>query len=102
MKKWSRRGIAPVKIDAFCSHKMIKAYGVAHFWKTLRKVVQEKLKNNSTSKKKATILNNLPISSTNEASENIQQTEQRNSDRVRIKKNQHFSNKKLVVKKHED
>ena len=52
MKKWSRRGIAPVKIDAFCSHKMIKAYGVAHVWKTLRKVVQEKVKNNSTSKRK--------------------------------------------------
>ena len=52
--------------------------------------------------KKATILNNLPISSTNEASENIQPTEQRNSDRVRIKPPQHFSNKKFVVKKHED
>jgi hypothetical protein len=52
--------------------------------------------------KEATILNNLPNSSTNEASEIIQPTEQRNSDRVHIKKNQHFSNKKFVVKKHKD
>ena len=95
MKKWSRRGIAPVKIDAFCSHKMIKAYGVAHVWKTLRKSVQEKAKKQLHKQKKTTILNNLPISSTNEASENKQPTEQRHSDRVRIRKKSAFQQQEI-------
>ena len=45
--------------------------------------------------KKATILNNLPISSTNEASENKQPTEQRHSDRVRIRKKSAFQQQEI-------
>ena len=74
---------------------MIKAYGVAHVWKTLRKSVQEKLKKQLHKQKKATILNNLPISSTNEASENKQPTEQRHSDRVRIRKKSAFQQQEI-------